>query len=71
MYAGSPISSHLLARALREMKCKFMQFYGATESSGAISLLRPEQHVIDDEAKLKSCGTPLPLIDVKFVDAER
>lgn len=68
MYAGSPISSHLLARALREMKCKFMQFYGATESSGAISLLRPEQHVIDDEAKLKSCGTPLPLIDVKFVD---
>ncbi len=69
MYAGSPISSHLLARALREMKCKFMQFYGATESSGAISLLRPEQHVIDDEAKLKSCGTPLPLIDVKFVDA--
>ena len=69
MYAGSPISSHLLARALREMKCKFMQFYGATESSGAISLLRPEQHVIDDENKLKSCGTPLPLIDVKFVDA--
>lgn len=68
MYAGSPISAHLLARALREMKCKFMQFYGATESSGAISLLRPEQHVIDDEAKLKSCGTPLPLIDVKFVD---
>jgi len=69
MYAGSPISSHLLARALKEMKCKFMQFYGATESSGAISLLRPEQHVIEDEAKLKSCGTPLPLIDVKFVDA--
>lgn len=69
MYAGSPISSHLLARALKEMKCKFMQFYGATESSGAISLLRPEQHVIEDEAKLKSCGTPLPLIEVKFVDA--
>jgi len=69
MYAGSPISAHLLARALREMKCKFMQFYGATESSGAITLLRPEQHVMDDENKLKSCGTPLPLIDVKFLDA--
>ena len=68
MYAGSPISSHLLARALSEMKCKFMQFYGATESSGAITLLRPEQHVLEDEARLKSCGTPLPLIDVKFVD---
>ncbi|WP_295687229.1 long-chain-fatty-acid--CoA ligase [uncultured Nevskia sp.] len=69
MYAGSPISSHLLQRALVQMKCKFMQFYGATESSGAITLLRPEQHVLEDEAKLKSCGTPLPLIEVKFVDA--
>lgn len=46
MYAGSPISSHLLQRALAEMKCRFMQFYGATETSGAATLLRPEQHVI-------------------------
>jgi len=69
MYAGSPISSRLLQRALVEMGCQFMQFYGATESSGAITLLRPEQHVLDDEAKLKSCGTPLPLIDIKVVDS--
>ena len=68
MYAGSPISSRLLQRALVEMKCHFMQFYGATESSGAITLLRPEQHVLEDEAKLKACGTPLPLIDVKLMD---
>jgi len=70
MYAGSPISSRLLQRALGEMKCQFMQFYGATESSGAITLLRPEQHVMDDEGKLKSCGTPLPLIDIKLIDPQ-
>ena len=68
MYAGSAISSTLLRRAVLEMKCQFMQFYGATESSGAITLLRPEQHDVDNEARLKSCGTPLPLIEIKVVD---
>lgn len=70
MYAGSPISATLLKRALLEMKCQFMQFYGATESSGAITLLRPEQHDLNDESKLRSCGTPLPLIEVRIVDPE-
>jgi acyl-CoA synthetase (AMP-forming)/AMP-acid ligase II len=70
MYAGSAISSALLQRALTEMKCRFMQFYGATESSGAMTLLRPEQHDVNNEARLRSCGTPLPLIEFKIVDSE-
>ncbi len=70
MYAGSAISSTLLKRALLEMKCRFMQFYGATESSGVLTLLRPEQHDVDDEASLRSCGTPLPLIEIRVVDAD-
>ncbi|TDU26872.1 fatty-acyl-CoA synthase [Panacagrimonas perspica] len=70
MYAGSAISSTLLKRALEEMKCRFMQFYGATESSGAMTLLRPEQHDVNNEARLRSCGTPLPLIEIKIVDQE-
>ncbi|MFC6283506.1 MULTISPECIES: long-chain-fatty-acid--CoA ligase [Polaromonas] len=69
MYAGSPINAQLLKRAMVEMKCQFMQFYGATESSGAITILRPEQHDLNREDKLKSCGTPLPLIDLKVVNA--
>jgi len=70
MYAGSAISSALLQRALLEMKCQFMQFYGATESSGAMTLLRPEQHDVGNEARLRSCGTPLPLIEIKIADAD-
>jgi acyl-CoA synthetase (AMP-forming)/AMP-acid ligase II len=70
MYAGSAISSALLQRALVEMKCRFMQFYGATESSGAMTLLRPEQHDVNNEARLRSCGTPLPLMEFRIVDAE-
>lgn len=68
MYAGSPINAELLKRAMREMKCEFMQFYGATESLGAITILRPEQHDLQHEAKLKACGTPLPLIEIKVSD---
>ena len=68
MYAGSPIGMSLLKRALKEVGCKLMQFYGATETSGASTLLRPEQHDLSNEQKLKSCGTPLPLMEIKIVD---
>ncbi|WP_428311878.1 long-chain-fatty-acid--CoA ligase [Hydrocarboniphaga sp.] len=68
MYAGSSISSTLLKRALKQLKCRFMQFYGGTELSGQVTLLRPEQHRLDDEQKLKSCGTPMPLMELRVVD---
>ena len=70
MYAGSAINAQLLKRALKEIPCEYMQFYGATESCGAMSILRPEQHDLLDETKLKSCGTPLPLIDFLIVNDE-
>jgi long-chain acyl-CoA synthetase len=69
MYAGSPISLGLAKRAIRVMPCKFMQFYGQTETSGPVSLLRPDEHDLMDEQKLKSCGRPLPLIRLRVVDA--
>jgi acyl-CoA synthetase (AMP-forming)/AMP-acid ligase II len=68
MYAGSPISLGLIRRAITVMPCRFMQFYGATESTGALSLLRPEEHDLSDESKLKSCGRPLPFIEFRIVD---
>jgi long-chain acyl-CoA synthetase len=70
MYAGSPISHGLIRRAIAAMPCKFMQFYGSTESAGALSLLRPEEHDLSSEDKLKSCGRPLPLISFRIVDNE-
>lgn len=70
MYAGSAISSALLKRALLEMNYRFMQFYGTTESAGALTLLRPERHDVDNEASLRSCGTPPPLIEIRVVDAD-
>ncbi len=68
MYAGSPISLGLIKRAIGAMPCEFMQFYGATETSGAVTLLRPAEHNLEREDKLKACGKPLPLIDLRIVD---
>jgi acyl-CoA synthetase (AMP-forming)/AMP-acid ligase II len=70
LYAGSPISLGLIQRAISAMPCRFMQFYGSTEAGGASSILRPEEHDLEHEETLKSCGRPLPLIAFRIVDAE-
>eukprot|EP01037_Dinobryon_pediforme_P010189 gene10189-10258_t len=69
LYAGSAISLGLIKRAIARMPGKFMQFYGATEAGGAFSILRPDEHDLDDETSLQSCGRPLPLITFRIVDA--
>lgn len=70
VYAGSSIGSHLFNRAIRAMKCDFMQFYGATETGAGVTFLRPEQHRQGDEGKLKSCSSPLPLIEIRVADSD-
>lgn len=70
LYAGSPISLGLIKRAIARMPGQFMQFYGATEAGGAFSILRPEEHDLDDENSLQSCGRPLPLIEFRIVDTD-
>ncbi len=70
LYAGSPISLGLIQRAIAAMPGEFMQFYGSTEAGGASSILRPDEHDLGDEAKLQSCGRPLPLVEFRIVDAE-
>ncbi len=70
LYAGSAISLGLIKRAIEKMPGEFMQFYGATEANGAFSILRPDEHNLDEEEKLKSCGRPLPFIEFKIVDQD-
>lgn len=70
LYAGSPISLGLIKRAIASMPGEFMQFYGSTEAGGATSILRPDEHDLEHEEKLKSCGRPLPLIEFRIVDGD-
>jgi acyl-CoA synthetase (AMP-forming)/AMP-acid ligase II len=68
LYAGSPIGQHTLQQALETFGCDFVQFYGTTETF-IITLLRPEQHRLDDPGLLKSCGQPMPGVELRIVDA--
>lgn len=70
LYAGSPISLGLIRRAIQRMPGQFMQFYGSTEAGGAFSILRPDEHDLNDEGRLQSCGRPLPLISFRIIDSE-
>ncbi|WP_420466028.1 long-chain-fatty-acid--CoA ligase [Panacagrimonas sp.] len=70
MYAGSSIASAVLQRAIKRMGCGFAQFYGASETLSAQTLLRPEEHDPANEQRLRSCGRPLPQIEFKVVDPE-
>ncbi len=71
-YGASPISEELLVRAMRGFRCCFTQVYGLTETTGAITSLRPEDH--DPEGPraryLRSAGRPFGHVELRVVDPE-
>ncbi len=56
VYGAAPIPAELLKQAMAIFKCGFQQVYGLTETTGAITLLPPEDHDPADAKKLLSCG---------------
>jgi acyl-CoA synthetase (AMP-forming)/AMP-acid ligase II len=69
VYGASPISVPLLTDALAAFRCQFAQVYGLTETTGAITYLQPSDHVLSSR-RLRSCGRPLPGVDIRIVDAD-
>ena len=66
-YGASPISDDLLMRAKARFKCKFTQFYGMTETTGAGTLLEDDAH--DPSLnKLRSCGKAWPGLELNIID---
>lgn len=67
LYGASPITTELLSRCLDLFGCRFTQVYGLTETTGAITALRHEDHAGE---RLLSCGQPGLGVDVRIVDPE-
>lgn len=67
IYGGASIDPPLLRRALATFGCGFHQQYGMTET-GAQTILRPEDHVVDDEQRISSGGRPAVTFEVRVVD---
>ena len=70
MYGASPIGDVLLNRALRVLRCRFMQAYGMTETSGTIVVLVPEDHDPGGARAglLRSCGRAMPWVELRIID---
>lgn len=64
-YGASPISQALLKRSIEVFKCRFTQVYGLTETTGAITCLRHEDH---EGERLLSCGRAMFGGDIRIVD---
>lgn len=70
MYGAAPMGDVLLRRALAVLRCRFIQAYGMTETSGTVTALPPEDHVPDGERArlLNSVGRAYPWVDIRVVD---
>ena len=77
IYAGSPMPLTLLKKALKvfePMGVGFLQHYGLTESGPSITVLPPEDHILDESdprsSRLSSAGRPVLDCRVRIVDQE-
>lgn len=74
LYAGSPMPSELLPRAIDVFGERFVSPYGMTESCCTGTVLSPEDIRLDasgrPDRRARSAGRPMPLIDVRLLDEE-
>jgi long-chain acyl-CoA synthetase len=70
VYGASPITDTTLTQAMAVFGCDFIQVYGLTETTGAITQLDAVDHDPDVPALLRSCGKPFPWVEVRIVDPE-
>jgi long-chain acyl-CoA synthetase len=71
-YGASPISEDVLVRCMAAFGCGFNQVYGMTETTGAITALRAEDHDPDGprQGLLRSAGQPHPGVELRIVDPD-
>ncbi len=68
-YGASPISEDVLVRCIEVFKCGFYQVYGLTETTGAITLLTPADHLdLEHRERLRSAGQPMKGVEIRCVD---
>ena len=70
VYGASPITDKVLVQGMATMGCEFIQVYGLTETTGAITQLDGVDHDPEHRPELlRSCGRPYPWVEVRIVDS--
>jgi long-chain acyl-CoA synthetase len=72
IYGASPITNETLLSAIKVFKCDFVQVYGMTETTGAITELPAADHDPNGNRAhlLRSAGKPYSWVETKIVDLE-
>jgi acyl-CoA synthetase (AMP-forming)/AMP-acid ligase II len=72
LYGGAPIGEAVLKRAIELFRCGFIHCYGMTETAGTVITLVPEDHDPGGPLahRLRSCGLPMPWVELALVDPE-
>jgi fatty-acyl-CoA synthase len=69
-YGAAAMSPSRLAEGIERLGDVFFQFYGQAECPMTITVLRKEEHRVDDPQRLASCGRAVPWLDVALLDEE-
>ncbi len=71
MYGAAPMPLELLKEAVRTMpETSFLQVYGMTETTGTISLLPPDDHVLEGNQRMRSAGKAVPGVKIEVRGAD-
>jgi long-chain acyl-CoA synthetase len=69
VYGASPIADKVLIQGMERFGCEFVQVYGLTETTGAITQLDGKDHdPVNRPELLRSCGKPYPWVEFRVVD---
>ncbi len=72
-YGASPIAESTLRQAMQVFPCGFVQSYGMTEATQAVTFLAPNDHrraLQDRPALLLSAGRPVMGTEIRIVDTQ-
>ncbi|TCZ53655.1 acyl-CoA synthetase [Roseicella aquatilis] len=70
IYAGAPMYRADQKRALEKLGPCLVQYFGLGEVTGNITVLRPDQHSLEDDARfpIGSCGSARTGMDIAILD---
>jgi long-chain acyl-CoA synthetase len=71
-YGAAPITDEVLLSAMKVFKCKFVQVYGMTETTGGFTQLSAHDHDPGGPRAhlLRSAGRAYPWVELKIVDLD-
>ena len=67
-YGASAFPAARLKDAIGKLGPVFFQFYGQAEAPMSVTVMRRDEHLLDNPERLAGCGRPTPLVRVALLD---